>query len=250
MVKSSIYHRLNDKNAILSVFKDQVVVVRPGDTFSAIGTYDLDGCSCLLGLGTTPGSAIVVARISHLPVESAGSNHSENLRRALSASNYDEHYMSLVRRVVSTMMSNHKLFQLPIVFAIFGQYKSEVLLEHLSGGTAKVFSHLNIELRSSLYEVRYLDGIRRSLRESTVVAVQHPTKMPELYIGNCLAHPSDFSGSLASVFDRLGLEQTGHDNGGDGREDDRDNKDEDEGQRRGTKEKTLLRASFLRRNSS
>jgi hypothetical protein len=228
MVKPSIYHRLNDKNAVLSVFKDQVIILRPGDTSSAIGTYDLDGCSCLLGLGTAPGSAIVVARISHLPLGSAGSNHSENLARALSTSNYDEHYMSLVRRVVNTMMINHKLFQLPIVCGIFGQYKGEVLLEHLRERTAKVFSHLNIELRSFLYEVQYSNGIRRSLRESTVVAVRHPAKMPELYIGNNLAHPANFSGSLASILGQLGLEQIGQDSGGDNREDDRDNGDEDE----------------------
>jgi hypothetical protein len=214
MVMLSIYHKLNNKNAVLSVFTDQVIILRPEDTFSAIGTYNLDGCSCLLGLGTAPGSAIVVARISHLPIGSASNDHSENPGKALSTLNYDEHYMSLVRRVINTMMVNHKLFQLPIVYGIFGQYKGEVLLEQLRKRTAKVFSHLNIELRSFLYEVQCSDGIQQPQRESTVVAVQHPAKMPELYIGSYLAHPANFSGSLASILDRLGLEQIGHDSGG------------------------------------
>jgi hypothetical protein len=151
MVKPSIYHKLNDKNAILSVFKDQVIILRPEDTFSAIGTYNLDGCSCLLCLGTAPGSAIVVARISHLSIGYAGSDHPGSFGRALSTSNYDEQYMSLVRKVINTMMSNHKLFQLSVVCGIFGRYKGEVLLEDLRERTANVFNHLNIKLPSSFY---------------------------------------------------------------------------------------------------
>jgi hypothetical protein len=58
MAKPSIHHKLNDENAIPSVLKDQAVVLRPEDTFSAIGTYNLDGYPYLLGLGTAPGYAV------------------------------------------------------------------------------------------------------------------------------------------------------------------------------------------------
>ena len=207
MARPSIYDRLNDQNAILSVFKDQVNVLRSEDTLSAIGTYDLDVCSCLLGWGTTPGSAIVVARISHVPSKPTSSSRPGSLRSTLSTLAYDEHYMSLVRRVINTMTSNHELFQLPIVYGIFGQYQDEVLLEHLRERTEKVFNHLNIKLRSSFYKMGCSDGTQRSRGESTVVMVQCPGKMLELYIGNRLAYPANYSGSLTSIFDQLGLEQ-------------------------------------------
>jgi hypothetical protein len=229
MTTPSIYHELNDKNAILTVFKDQMILLKPKDTFSAIGTYDLDGCSCLLGLGTTSGSAIVLARISHFTFGLAGNSHSESLRRAPSTTNHDEHYMSLVRKLVNEMMRNHELFQLPVVCGIFGQYKGEVLLEHLKERTVKVFRHLNITMRSSFYELKDMNGTQQPRGESTVVAAQHQNKMPELYIGNHLAHPANFSGSLASILEQLGLEHVGHDNRGNNREDDRDNGDQDEG---------------------
>lgn len=241
MSKPSIYHRLNENNAILSVFKDQVNILKSEDPWSAIGTYDLDGCSCLLVMGTTPGSAILVARIGYLPIGFAGSSHLGSLGRPLSTPNYDEHYMSLVRMVINTMMSNPKLFQLPIVCGIFGQHKDDVPLEHLRKRTTKVFSHLNISLLSSLYEIEHLNGLQRSSGKSTVVAVQHPAKMPELYIGNCLVYPATYSGSLASIFDKLGLEQNGRDHGCGrlGNE-----QDEDEGKH--TSEQSILGRSLHR----
>jgi hypothetical protein len=232
MAEPSIYHKLNDKNAILTVFKDQVNVLRSGDTLPAIGTYNLGGCSCLLGLGTTSGSAIVVARISHLPMEFPGSSHPLDLGKTLSMPDHDEHHMGLVRRVVDTMMSNHELFQLPVVYGVFGKYKEEVLLVRLRERIERVFSHLNIKLRSSFYEIRYFDDMWRSSRPNTLVAVQHQAKAPELYVGDRLIYPASYSGSLASVFDELSLEQITEHNGGDDREGIHDNVDGDEGRRR------------------
>jgi hypothetical protein len=58
MAKPSIHHKLNNENAIPSVLKDQAVVLRPEDTFSAIGTYNLDEYPYLLGLETAPGYAV------------------------------------------------------------------------------------------------------------------------------------------------------------------------------------------------
>lgn len=229
MAKPSIYDKLNDKNAILSVFKDQVNVLRPEDTLSAIGTYNLDGCSCLLALGTTPGSAIVFGRISQFPIGSAGSSLPGTLRTTPHALNYDEHYMSLVRRVINIMTSNHELFQLPVVCAIFSQKGGEVVLEHLKEKTTKVFAHLNIKLRSAFYEISHANGMLPSSGESTVVVVQHSVKTPELYVGNRLQYPASHSGSLASVLDQLGLEQIDQGNESSHGEDHRGNEDEDGG---------------------
>jgi hypothetical protein len=146
---------------------------------------------------------------------------------------HDEHYISLVRRVVDTMLSNHELFQLPVVYGVFGKYKDDVLLLRLKERITKVFSHLNIELRSSTYEVQYLDGMWRSSRQNTLVVVQHQAKLPELYVGDCLVYPASYSGSLASVFDQLGLEQITEHSGGDNWEGINDDVDGDEERRRG-----------------
>jgi hypothetical protein len=62
-----------------------------------------------------------------------------------------------------------------------------------------------------------------------VVAAQRPVKMLELYTGNRLAHCANFSGSLASILQQLGLQHIGQDNRGNNHEDDRDNGDRDEG---------------------
>lgn len=214
MAEPSVYHKLNNNNAILSVFKDQVNISRAEDTLSAIGNYDLHGCSCVLAMGTTPGSAIVFARISQLLHRIAGSSRQEHHRRTLPSLGHDEHFMSLVRRVINIMMSNHELFQVPVVYGIFGQYQGDILLEHLREKTETVFAHLNIKLHSSFYEIPGANDILQSPKESTVVAVQHPAKLPELYVGDQLAYPASYSGSLASACQRLGLEHIDHDNAG------------------------------------
>lgn len=205
MDRPSIYQTLNDKGAILSVFKDQVGILKPDDPWLAIGTYDLDGFSCLLVLGTTPGSAILVARINTLSDGYVNGSH-VSLRDSQSALRRDEHYMSLVRKVISVMLSNPKLFQLPIVYGFFGQHGSEVPLEQFRDST-KVFRHLGIEMRSFLYPMSSLDATQWSSERSSVVAVHHSTTLSELYIGDRLAYPARSSGCLASIFERLGFEK-------------------------------------------
>lgn len=89
--------------------------------------------------------------------------------------------MSLVRRVITIIMSHPQLFQLPVSRGIFAHYKGKVLQENLRGRTEKVFSHLNIEFRSYLYEVQDPNGMHQSFGESTVVAVQQAAKMPVVH---------------------------------------------------------------------
>ena len=169
MAQLSIYHRLNDRNAILSVFKDQVAILRPEDTLPAVSIYNLDGCSCLVALGTTPGSAVVFARISSMPIESAGDSYLGSLERIPSTLDHDEHYVSLVGRVVNTMTKDHELFQLPDICGIFKRHKGEILREHLRERTMKVFAHLDIGVRSFFYEVSHTDDLQQLPGESTII---------------------------------------------------------------------------------
>ena len=122
-------------------------------------------------------------------------------------SSRDEHYMSLVRKVLQIVMSNPDLFRTPIVHGVFSRYKGKVLLEDLQERTRKVLGHLNMELRSSYYEIQRPNGVQQSSGAHTVVAVRHPTQVPEMYIQNHLVYPASFSRSLAMIFASLGLEQ-------------------------------------------
>lgn len=206
MDKGSLYHRLNDKDALLSVFKDQVNILRPNDPCSAIGTYDLNGCSCLLVLGTAPGSAIVVARITFLG-DSPADESDMSSRDPKFVSANDEHFMSLVRRLVSFTMSYPDLFQLPVVCGIFGQCRDRPVLEQLRDRTRRVCNHLGIEMHSFHYTTTDMHDAKQSSGQSTVVVVRHQAKNPELYIGNLLAWPAKASGCLDAVFEELGIDQ-------------------------------------------
>jgi hypothetical protein len=65
----SIFHKLEGEGAILSVARNRVEVLRPQDTGLAIGIRNLDGYSCLMLMGTSPKSAIMMAHISVLDSE-------------------------------------------------------------------------------------------------------------------------------------------------------------------------------------
>lgn len=192
----SIFHTLEGRGAIVSVARDRVEVLRPQDTQLAIGVRDLDGYSCLVLMGTSPKSAIITAHIS--------------------ASDGEEHYMSLLRLMVSIFMKEQDLFQLPLAWGIFSHHhKDGFPLNHHVGRTLRVFQHLHVKLQISHYDLHDQVEAHSSPCRHAVVAVRHKVELPEIYVENRLVYPKDYSGSLALAFDRLGLRQIDHEHGDD-----------------------------------
>jgi hypothetical protein len=173
-----------------------VEVLRPQDTHLAIGVRNLDGYSCLVLTGTSPKSAIITAHISVLDGE--------------------EHYMSLLRLMVSIFVKEQDLFQLPLAWGIFNHHhKDGFPLNHLAERTLRVFQHLHVKLQ--IYNCDLHDQVEAHLSPGrhTVVAVRHEAELPEMYIEDRLVYPSVHSGSLALEFNRLGLRQVGYEHGDD-----------------------------------
>jgi hypothetical protein len=192
----SIFHKLDGRGAISSVARDRVEVLRPQDTHLAIGVRNLDGYSCLVLTGTSPKSAIITAHISVLDGE--------------------EHYMSLLRLMVSIFVKEQDLFQLPLAWGIFNHHhKDGFPLNHLAERTLRVFQHLHVKLQ--IYNCDLHDQVEAHLSPGrhTVVAVRHEAELPEMYIEDRLVYPSVHSGSLALEFNRLGLRQVGYEHGDD-----------------------------------
>lgn len=192
----SIFHELDGRGAILSVARDRVEVLRPQDTHLAIGVRDLDGYSCLILMGTSPKSAIITAHISVLDGE--------------------EHYMSLLRLMVSIFVKEQHLFQLPLAWGIFSHHhKDGFPFNHLAERTLRVFQHLHVKLHISHYDLYDQAEAHSSPGRHTVVAVRHEAELPEMYIEDRLVYPSVHSGSLALEFNRLGLRQIDYEHGDD-----------------------------------
>jgi hypothetical protein len=170
--------------------------LRPQDTHLAIGVRNLDGYSCLVLTGTSPKSAIITAHISVLDGE--------------------EHYMSLLRLMVSIFVKEQDLFQLPLAWGISNHHhKDGFPLNHLAERTLRVFQHLHVKLQ--IYNCDLHDQVEAHLSPGrhTVVAVRHEAELPEMYIEDRLVYPSVHSGSLALEFNRLGLRQVGYEHGDD-----------------------------------
>jgi hypothetical protein len=192
----SIFHKLEGEGAILSVARNRVEVLRPQDTGLAIGIRNLDGYSCLMLMGTSPKSAIMMAHISVLDSE--------------------EHYMSLLRLMINIFLKEQELFQLPLAWGIFShEHKGGFPLNHLTEMTLRVFQHLRVHLQISHYDLHDQAEAHLLPGRHTVVAVRHEVELSEMYIEDRLVYPSVHSGSLALEFDRLRLEQIDYEHGDD-----------------------------------
>jgi hypothetical protein len=193
----SVYQKLDERGAISDVQRDQVQVLRPQDTRRAIGVQDLNEGSCLVLMGTSPESAIMMAHISALDSE--------------------VHHMSVLRPMISIFIEQQELFQIPIAWGFFDQpHKDGFLPNHLALKTSRIFQHLRVKLHTSIYNPRSAAPGQLSPGGYTIVAVRHETELPELYIENLLVCPRIHSGSLALEYNRLGLEQIDHEHGDDG----------------------------------
>lgn len=190
----SVFHELDDRDAILTVARDQVVVLKSHDAQYALGVEDLGRYCCLVLIGTSPGSAMIMAHIS--------------------ISHGEEHYMRLLRLMIGIFMKEQELFQLPLVWGIFGRpQKDNVQISLLKDRTTRVFRHLDVKLEITICAPRPAAAMRSPPGRLTVVAVRHEPELPEIYVKDCLSYPRIHSGSLALAFDKLGLRQVDYEYG-------------------------------------
>jgi hypothetical protein len=217
MATKSIFQKLEDREAILRVPRDHVEVLKPQYTKAAIGVRNLDGCSCLVLMGTSPKSAIIMTHIStFLSGKYTTSSGSERAKRGVTTSEGEVHYMKLLRRMVGVFIQGQELFQLPFAWGIFHRHhKVGTRLNHLVERTLKVFQHLGVKLQICFCDLGSATVVQSSPERRSVVAVRNEGELPEIYVDNRLVYPRVHSGSLALEFDRLGLRQIDYEGGDD-----------------------------------
>lgn len=192
----SVFQELHHREAILTVAKDQLIVLRPNDTQCAIGVQDLGRYCCLVLMGTTSRPAIIMAQIS--------------------TSDGDEHYMSIVRLMIGIFIEEQELFQLPHVWGIFGHgRKRDPQIDLLTQRTSRVFQHLDVQFETAFQASPLPDAARPLRNKVVVVAVRHELQPPEIYVRDRLLYPKVHTGSLALVYDKLGLRQVDYEQGDD-----------------------------------
>ena len=188
----SVFQELYHREAILTVARDQLIVLRPNDTQCAVGVQDLGRYCCLVLMGTTSRPAIIMAKIS--------------------TSDGEEHYMSIVRLMVGFFVQEQELFQLPRVWGIFGHgHSCDPQIDLLTQRTSRVFQHLSVQFEIAFQASPPLDA-RNTL---AVVAVRHEPQPPEIYVRDRLLYPTVHTGCLVFVYDKLSLRQVNYEQGDD-----------------------------------
>jgi hypothetical protein len=211
MANRSVFEKLDDEGAILDVPRDQVFILRPQDHLSAIGTGDFNGHACLVLMGTSPRSAVIMA---HFDQFSAGRCTSESKSGSGGEipflTEVEVNYMSMLRKVVRLFLDEHELFQLPLAWMVLGHHDNPALLQLLREKTLKIFQHLRVQTGISLHKECIMRAAQLQSLTRAVSVVRHGNEVPELYTGDCLVYPRVHSGSLALAFDKLGLRQVDH----------------------------------------
>jgi hypothetical protein len=214
MASRSGFEKLDNEGAILDVPRTQVSILRPQDHQSAIGTGDFNGHACLVLMGTSPRSAVIMA---HFHQSGAGRCTSEKQPgsggEVLLLTEVEVNYMNMLRKVVKLLLDEHELFQLPLAWVVLGHYDNPALLQLLREKTLKIFQHLRVQTGVSLHEECIMNAAQSPSLARAVFVVRHGYEVPELYVGDRLVYPKDHSGSLALVFDKVGLRQIGHETG-------------------------------------
>jgi hypothetical protein len=231
MATKSIFQKLEDQEAIFRVPRDHVKVLKPQYTKAAIGVRNLDGCSCLVLMGTSLKSAIIMTHIStFLSGEHTTGSSSERAKRGVTTSEGEVHYMELLRRMVGVFIQEQELSQLPFAWGIFHRHdKDGIPLNHLVERTWKVFQHLGVKLQIFFCDIGSATVAQSSPERQPVVAVRHEAEVPEIYVDNRLVYPRVHSGSLALEFDRLGLRQIDYEGGDNDDHDEEGRKNGDDG---------------------
>ena len=212
---------------MLEVKMDEVKILYPDDNRKAIGTRNLNGCSCLVVMGRAYNDGIVMAHIGPFTLPGGGGGSSSaGSSKEDAVSRGDKHFMKLFRQVANAILQSQKCkqFLAPIAWGIFGRFDDEVPLAHLRERAKRAFKDLGIKATYSTYEV-LLPGATRLPEKGTVFAVRNESHGPELYVEDVLKYPEDNTGALELEMRNLGIKPR---DASDGDEDENeDEEDED-----------------------
>ena len=205
MAASSVFEELDHQGAILDVPRDQVLILRPQDSKSAIGTQRFNGHVCLVLMGTSPRSAIIMA---HFDCSSAERSSSKTMPESEGESSFltemELNYMSMLRKAVKLFLDEHDLFQLPLAWVVLRHHDNPALSALLREKTLKIFQQLRIQTGVSICNESIIEAASPQPPKCKVFTVRSGTGMSEIHVGDDLVYPKVCSGSLASAFDELG----------------------------------------------
>jgi hypothetical protein len=205
MAASSVFEELDHQGAILGVPRDQVLILRPQDSKSAIGTQRFNGHACLVLMGTSPRSAVIMAHFECLSAEESSSKMilgSEGESSFLAE--MEVNYVSMLRKAVKLFLDEHDLFQLPLAWVVLRHHDKPALSALLREKTLKIFQHLRIQTGVSICNESIIEAASPQPPKCKVFTVRSGTGMSEIHVGDDLVYPKVCSGSLASAFDELG----------------------------------------------
>lgn len=217
MATRSVFDELDNQGAVLDVPRGQVLVLRPQDSKSAIGTQRFSGHAYLVLMGTSPKSAVMMAYFDCFNVGRCSINTvpgSEEERSFLTEMEAD--YMSLLRKAVKLFLDEHDLFQLPLAWIVLRHDDNPALSALLQEKTLKVFQHLRIQTGVSIYDEPIMEAASLQPPKRTVFAIRHGSGMLEIHVGDRLVYPKVHPGSLALSFDKLGTSQVDNERKGRG----------------------------------
>jgi hypothetical protein len=110
--------------------------------------------------------------------------------------------------MIGIFMKEQELFQLPRAWLIFGHsQKCDLQVDLLTQRTARVFQHLNVQLDIAFRASHPAEVIYPLSDQLAVVAVRHEPEPLEIYVRDRLSYPKVHTGSLALVYDKLGVRQ-------------------------------------------
>jgi len=205
MATRSVFEEFDNQGAILDVPRDEVLILRPQDSKFAIGTQRFNGHACLVLMGISPGSAIIMARFDCIGASRSSSEiipGSEEEKFSLAEVEVD--YMRMLRKVVKLFLDEHDLFRLPLAWLVLHHHDNPALSALLREKTHKIFQHLRIQTGVSICNESIIRAVSPRPPKCKVFAVRSGTGVPEIHVGDDFVYPKVYSGSLAPAFDKLG----------------------------------------------
>jgi hypothetical protein len=205
MATRSVFEELDNQGAILNMLRDQVLILRPHDSKSAVGTQRFDGHACLVLMETSPRSAVVMAHFDCYSVGRSSRNIMlGNEGESSFLTEVEVNYMSMLRKAVKLLLDEHDLFRPTLAWVVLRHHDNPALSALLQEKTLKIFQHLRIQTGVSVCNESIKKASSLQPPECKVFAVRSGTGVPEIHVGDDLVYPKCHSRSLTPAFAKPG----------------------------------------------
>jgi hypothetical protein len=189
-VTMSVPEELHSHSETSGLSKNRVLILRPQEVQPGMNMQRLDGGICLVFMGTSPGSAVVMVRYDLSRVckciEENGMRSGENYP---SLREVEEDYMRTVRKVVKLFLDEPDLFHLPLAWLVLSHDGHPGLLGIIQSRTTKVFQHLQVPTGISVCDENTLGENQLQSQGPAVSAIRNGTGLLELYVRGRLLYP-------------------------------------------------------------